>query len=65
MRKYEGKSVRKVRTHCAKLPDSVGFPGNMQGVTRKLTVAELNAQKRLGVFVIIKGKAFHGNLLEK
>lgn len=59
---YEGKSVRKVRTHTAKLPDNVGFPGNMKGGIRNLTVAELNAQKRLGVFVIVNGKAFHGDL---
>lgn len=48
MKKYEGQSIRQGRTDCGKLPANVGFPGNMQGVTRKLTIKERARQKELG-----------------
>lgn len=51
------------KTNTGKIPNNVGFPsGHVSGggVIRKLTVAELEAQKKLGMFVIVGGKPFYG-----
>jgi len=40
-------SNRVVTTDTGKLPNSVGFPGNMAGRTRPLTRGELGNQKRI------------------
>lgn len=33
MKKYEGKSIRKGKTNTGKIPNNVGFPRGMSGVT--------------------------------
>lgn len=33
MKKYEGPSIKDVKTETGKLPANVGFPGNMSGPT--------------------------------
>lgn len=58
-----GKARQGRVTKTGKAPDNVGFPGgNVSGggVIRKLTPSELEAQKKLGVFVVINGKLFYG-----
>lgn len=63
MKKYEGKSVRNVKTDTGKIPDNTGFPGRNStggGYIRPLTVKELEAQKNLGMFVVLGGKPFYG-----
>jgi hypothetical protein len=35
MKKYEGKSIRKVKTATGPVPVGVGFPSNMSGVINK------------------------------
>lgn len=47
------------KTVTGKLPDSFGH-SRVQGVTRKLTVSETEAQRKLGVFVSLNGKPFYG-----
>lgn len=47
MKKYSGKSIRKVVTDTGKIPSGVGFSGNVRGVTRKLTKRELAIQAKL------------------
>ena len=61
MKKYTGPSIRNVVTNTGKLPDNVGFTLT-SGPTRKLTPREIEAQRALGCFVILNGKAFDGNL---
>jgi hypothetical protein len=41
------RDTRKVITQTGKLPDNVGFPRGMQGVTRKLTKRESEQQRKL------------------
>jgi hypothetical protein len=43
---YTGKSLRKIKTHTGALPQSIGFPRGMQGVTRELTAEDIAQQKR-------------------
>jgi hypothetical protein len=47
MKKYEGKSIRNVKTNTGKIMSGVGFSGNVRGVTRELTKKELKLQAKL------------------
>lgn len=63
MKKFEGKSIRKVKTDTGKIPNNVGFPSGKVsggGYIRPLTIQETEAQKRMGAFVVIGGKIFNG-----
>lgn len=40
-------TIKVTRTQTGKLPDNVGFPRGMQGVTRKLTKRESEQQAAL------------------
>lgn len=59
----KGKARQGRTTKTGKLPDSFGFPGgNVSGggVIRKLTPKEIDAQRKLGAFIIVNGKPFNG-----
>lgn len=60
----KGKSKKGRKTQTGKLPNSFGMPSGKVsggGVIRKLTVAETQAQREAGAFVVVNGKPFNGN----
>ena len=59
----KGKARQGRTTKTGKAPNNVGFPGGKVtggGVIRKLTPKEIDAQRKLGAFIIINGKPFNG-----
>lgn len=61
----KGKARQGRVTKTGKAPNNVGFPGgNVSGggVIRKLTPKEIDAQRKLGAFIIVNGKPFNGLL---
>lgn len=59
----KGKARQGRTTKTGKAPNNVGFPGGKVtggGVIRKLTPKEIEAQRKLGAFIIVNGKPFNG-----